>query len=337
MPLLAEFLALAMAFILIFAEWLHARRTQHVATLVFGPTRRAALWTWLAPALRVLACVALVWGLTTLWLLPPKVHKLGQIPEGELRDLLLVLDVSPSMRLKDAGPEFKQSRRKRAADLLKSFFERTPMELYRTTIVAVYTEARPVVERTTDAEVVRNVLEDLPLEYAFKSGPTDLLTGLQEAAKIAKPWRPRSTTLVLVSDGDTVPPTGLPRLPASIGHVVIVGVGDVRTGQFVSGHLSRQDASSLRQLAVRLNGSYHDGNAKHLSTDLINQVTFVPARGIFEKLTRREYALIAIATGALILSVLPWLLSRFGTTWRPGVPMQNPTSSANAKEIPLHA
>mgnify|MGYP001574708544 CR=1 FL=1 len=39
---------------------------------------------------------------------------------------------------------------------------------------------------------------------------------------------------------------------------------------------------------------------------------------VFEKLTRREYALIACATGALVLALLPLLLHFFGTRWRPG-------------------
>src|SRR5262249_40570502 len=232
---------------------------------------------------------------------------------------LLVLDVSPSMRLADAGPGGKQTRRRRASDLLQSFFARAPMQLYRTTVVAVWTEARPVVLRTTDPEVVRNILEDLPMEYAFTSGATGLIAGGREAARIAQPWRPRATTLVIVSDGDTIAATGMPRLPDSIAHVVVVGVGDPKTGTFIAGHLSRQDVSSLRQLAVRLNGVYHDGNEKHLSTDLVRQVTLVGKQGPFERLTRREYALMALAAGASVLSLLPLLLHLAGTSWRPGV------------------
>jgi Ca-activated chloride channel family protein len=315
----AELLALAAAVLTAGAELLHARRVRRVAALAFGPARRPALWARLATPLRVAACAALAWGLTTLCFLTPKVHKSGTIAENEYRDLLLVLDVSPSMRLQDAGPDGKQSRRKRASDLLKSFFERVPMELYRTTVVAVYNGAKPVVVRTTDPEVIRNILEDLPMQYAFEAGPTDLFTGLEEAAKIARPWRPKATTLVVVSDGDTIAPTGMPKLPDSIAHVVVVGVGDTKTGRFIDGHLSRQDASSLRQMAVRLGGTYHDGNEKHLSTDLLRRVTFVGSQSVWERLTRREYALMACAAGASVLALLPVLLHLLGTSWKPGV------------------
>src|SRR5205823_370018 len=121
-------------------------------------------------ALRVVSVAAVGWGLATLLLLTPKIHKGAEIPEGETRHLLLVLDVSPSMRLDDAGPTGKQSRMKRAAELLTSFFERVPIERYRITVVAVYTDAKPVVIETRDMEVVRNILNDLPMHHAFTAG-----------------------------------------------------------------------------------------------------------------------------------------------------------------------
>jgi Ca-activated chloride channel family protein len=331
--LVAELIALAAAILMTSAELLHARRVRRMAALSFGPGRKPALWTRLAPPLRVAAAAAVAWGLTTLCFLQPKVHKTGIIAENEYRDLLLVLDVSPSMRLQDAGPEGKQSSRQRASDLLKSFFARVPMELYRTSVVAVYNGAKPVVVRTTDPEVIRNILEDLPMQYAFQAGPTDLFTGLEEAAKIARPWRPKATTLVVVSDGDTISPTGMPKLPDSVAHVVIVGVGDTKTGRFIDGHLSRQDASSLRQMAVRLGGVYHDGNQKHLSTELLRRVTFLGSQSVWERLTRREYALIACAVGTAVLAFLPLLLHRFGTSWKPGVRLHQPERSASRTKI----
>jgi Flp pilus assembly pilin Flp len=36
-------------------------------------------------------------------------------------------------------------------------------------------------------------------------------------------------------------------------------------------------------------------------------------------MTRREYALIAVSTSALILATLPFLLNAFGTQWRVGI------------------
>lgn len=325
--MVAELVAVAVVLLGTMAELLHLRRVRRIAALAFGPGRRPAPWVYLAPVVRVAALGGLSWGLTTLILLPPKTHKAGVIAEKDYRHLLLILDVSPSMRLQDAGPTGKQSRAQRAADVLKSFFERVPIDRYRTTVVAVYTEAKPVVVDTTDLEVVRNILDKLPMQYAFKPGPTNLFAGLEEAIKIARPWQPKSTTLVIMSDGDTVPATGMPKMPASVGHVLVVGLGDPHAGRFLDGHLSRQDASTLRQVAVRLGGTYHNGNEKHLSTDILQMITGTQAESLWDRLTRREYALIACGVGGTAMALLPLLLHYFGTRWRPGVPARRLTAS----------
>jgi Ca-activated chloride channel family protein len=301
------------------AEVIHAWRVRRVAGLAFGPSRRPRLWAFAAPPLRALAVGALCWGLITLMFLPPKVHRETHVEEDEYRHLLLVLDVSPSMKLKDAGATREQSRTERANDLMESFFSRAPIERYKITVVAVYTEAKPVVIETTDLEVVRNILSDLPMSYAFKSGTTDLFKGLEVAADLAKPWPPRRATLMVVTDGDTVPATGLPPMPASVRDVVVVGVGDPHAGSYIEGHQSRQDVSTLRQLAIRTKGTYHDGNTKHLPTELLRRISETEGEGWLEQLTRREYALMAIALGATTLAVLPLMLHYFGTRWRPGV------------------
>src|SRR5438477_9357914 len=119
--LVAILVACAALFLMSAAEALHWPRVQRVAGLAFGPSRRPAFWARLAPFLRVFATTAVTWGLVTLLLLPPKVHKSGEIAESDYKNLLIVYDASPSMRLVDAGPTLQQSRRQRAADLLKSF------------------------------------------------------------------------------------------------------------------------------------------------------------------------------------------------------------------------
>ncbi len=316
----AELAALAVAILALAAETLHAARIRRLARLAFGPGQKPAPWARMAPALRVIALAALCWGLITLLELPPKVHVAETIPDNERRHVLIVLDVSPSMRLKDAGPSADQSRMKRASVVMESFLQRVPIELYLLSVVACYNGSKPVVVDTKDLEVVRNIFGDLPMHYAFSAGKTDLFSGLGEAARIARPWQPRSTLLLMLSDGDTVPATGMPKLPASVADVLIVGVGDPRQGSFIDGRMSRQDTSTLRQIAARLGGVYHDGNSKHISTATLNAMTVIPRKTAFEKLSRREYALLACGIGASLLALLPILLHQFGTRWRPGVP-----------------
>lgn len=301
------------------AELWHTHRIKRLASLAFGPKRRPALWVFLAPVLKVAAIGLLAWGLMSLILaVKPKVYQAKAVEDDEIRHIVIVLDVSPSMKLADAGPERNESRSKRAYDVMESFFKRVSMEQMRLSLIAVYNGAKPVIVDTKDADVVRNFLDGLDMYQAFDTGKTKLFTGLEEAAKIAKPWKPRSTTVVLLSDGDTVPATGMPKMPASVDNVLVVGFGDSRSGKFIDGRQSRQDSSTLRQIALRLGGEFHDGNEKHLPSDVLATLTQIESESPFDKLTRREYALISCAAGALILSLLPVALHLFGTGWRPG-------------------
>jgi Ca-activated chloride channel homolog len=212
----------------------------------------------------------------------------------------------------------------RARELMQSFFERVPVEHFRVSVVAFYNGAKPVVVDTKDFEVVRNILGDLPMHYAFPAGKTKLFEGLEAAAELAKPWNPRSTTVVVLSDGDTVPATGMPRMPASVHKTIVVGVGDPNVGKFIDGRQSRQDVPTLKQVAARLGGTFHNGNERHLATSLILDAMGLEAEDVFERLTRREYAMIACALGAFTLALLPVLLHFFGTSWRPGTSKASP-------------
>jgi Ca-activated chloride channel family protein len=301
------------------AELLHFFRVLRAAPLAFGPKRGRLFVAAVAPVFRVLALGAVAWGLAVLLLIPPKSHKEGEIKEGEYRHLVLVLDVSRSMEVEDAGPGGKQKRAQRAADLIASFFERVQAERYKTTVVAVANEAKPVVLDTTDREVIRNILTELPMRHAFKPGETNMFAGLEEAAKVAKPWTPGSAVLMVVTDGDTVPATGMPKMPASIGNnVVMVGVGNPTVGKSLGGHTTRQDVSTLRQVAARLNGTYHDGNEKQLTTELISRVDEKAKPKGADKWTPREYALLCVGAGAGVLALLPAVLTLLGTGWTPG-------------------
>jgi Ca-activated chloride channel family protein len=317
------------------AEMLHARRVHRVAGLAFGPTQKPSVWARSAPAFRIAAAGLVGWGLTTLFLLEPKTHKnADDIPDKERRHLILVLDVSPSMRLVDAGPEAKQSRMARARDVLDSLFARVGIRQYFISVFATYSESIPVVEKSRDPEVLRNILSDLPMHYAFNSGDTDLFSGLEAAAELAKPLPPRSTTLVLVTDGDTVPATGMPKMPVSIAHKLVIGVGDPKEGSFIDGRHSRQESSMLRQIATRLGGVYHDGNTRQVGTDLVLALAQTGETSAIDELTERELALAAVALGALLLALLPVLLQIWGTSWRPGVRQRGAAEAKASKKPP---
>lgn len=335
--MVAELATLAVLVLATSAEFWHARRVRRISILAFGATGRPTLFGAVSPWLRVTALAAATWGLTTLLVLPPKVHGGLELREKERRHLVIVLDVSPSMRLRDAGPTGEQSRTERVADLMRSLFARVPMQQFRVSVVAVYNGAKPVVVDTTDPEVVWNILDDLPMQYAFPSGKTRLFDGLEEAANLAKGWDPDSATLLFLSDGDTVPATNIPKLPISISSVLVVGVGDPRAGSFIDGRQSRQDVSALRQIAVRLNGDYHDGNDKQLPTAMVELLVPRGHEGSFEKLTKREYALFAAAAGSVLYALVPVLLHYVGSRWSPGVPTRRSAAEVQGPETTLRS
>ena len=318
------------AVVTLLAELLHARRIRRISGLAFGPSQQPSVAARAVPAIRVLAAAGLAGSLLVLAMAEPMSHRKdgGTVSFEKLKHVLIVLDVSPSMRLEDAGQKNDVSRMKRARDVMESYFQRIPMSEFRVTVIAVYTDAFPVVEDTKDAAVVRNILNDLPMHFAFVPGETNLFAGIEKAAEVAKGWRPRSATMVMVTDGDTVPATGMPRLPASIADVLIVGIGDPKKGSFINGKNSRQDVSTLRQIAARLGGTYHNGNEKHLSTALIEKLTTQMEGESKIQLTAREAALIVLGVCIALLAAIPFILHYAGTTWQPGV--RRRVSSARA-------
>jgi len=313
--------ALGAALLIMIGELFHAARMRRGARLFFGPDARPRHWVRSVPVLRSLAGGGLAWGLVTLMTIVPSVHESDRIPDEEWRHLVLVLDVSPSMMLRDSGPGGRQSRRERAKELVDSLFERVPIGKFKISVIATFNGAKPVVEDTKDIELVRHIMSQIEMRYAFKAGKTRLFDGIAEAARLGKTWRLKSAMLVIVTDGDTVPATGMPELPPSYGGTLVIGVGDHVHGKFIAGQQSRQDASTLRQIAIRLNGEYHNGNRRHVPSDVLAAAAADSRKPLIERLTVREYAMIAVVVCSLLFALLPILLHYFGSTFRAGVPL----------------
>jgi Ca-activated chloride channel family protein len=324
-------IAISAALIIALAEWLHARRIRRIARLAFLPTGRPRAWTVAVPIIRSLAFGLAVWGLLTLLALDGAPTRLNESRHRPDRHLLIALDVSPSMFIRDAGENGKQLRRERAADVLRSVFQRLDMERTRVSIVAFYTTAKTVVVDTSDLNVVQNVLADLPLEYAFKEGQTNMYVGVKEAARLAEKnaWPPRSATLIVVSDGDSLPDALPPSMPPAIADTLVLGVGNPYRGTSIAGHSSRQDISSLRGLAARLHGIYHDGNEKHLPTTTLAGLSMLRADED-QRASERTIALIAAGAGASILALIAPLLAFFGA---PRLAHRHPTTSPSRSHI----
>ena len=317
--ILPEIIAISVVLIAIIGELFHQRRMHKIKRLAFGPQARPASWSYAASIVRVLALGIACWGFASLWLVvEAEVHNKQKIEENEYKHLVLVVDVSPSMHLKDAGPNGEKTRRQRASDVLESLFNRIPMRQFKISFIAVYTDAKMLLEDSQDHEVVRHIMEKMPMWHAYKPGKTKLMSGINESAKVAKPWNPKSTYILMLTDGDTVPTTGMPTLPASVAEFIVVGVGNSSTGSFIDGHQSLQDINTVRHVANRLRGVNHNGNKKHLTSQIVGK--FVRQQDEEAKLVwkRREWAMMAAVAGSALFSLIPVLLHYFGTSYQPG-------------------
>ncbi len=307
--LLAAVAALLLATL---GEWMHAKRTARIARLAFGEAGRPARWTVIAPFVRVLGLTLTAFGAAILFQFDPIESDDTPNPRAS-RQLLVVLDVSPSMNLKDSGPDTEKIMRGVwAGKVLQGILDRIDMKDTRISLIAFYTKALPMLQDTTDKNLLPNLMDGLPLYTAFKSGDTDMQSGIDAAFAMAKGWARGSTTLVVISDGDLTKTVNPGPRPASIADVIVIGVGDPVRGMVLSGHNSRQDAWVLKTLAGRLDGYYHDGNTKHLPSEIIDQLTMIAPR-VGDVLSLREAGLVALGFGCAALGLIGPLLLWFGT------------------------
>ena len=308
--------ALVAAVLTVLGEWLHARRVTRVSALAFGPVGRARRWTFVAPVIRVIALSGLAWSLVTLISFNNFVRDRDSKANAK-RHLMVLLDVSPSMMLKDAGESGAEMRTTRASAVLKSVLDRVPGDHLRFTAAGFYTETRLLVDDCKDRELVLHLAGGTPFHITYEPGKTDLLKSLNQAGELMKDWERKSTTLLVISDGDSVPPAGLKPMPSAVSQVIFAGVGDPSHGSFIDGHNSRQDTATLSQLAHRLNGRFFDCNVRHIPSDALTKLKAEDPSDAKWKTDRRILALITLVTSSVLLCLLPLLLEYLGSAWRP--------------------
>jgi Ca-activated chloride channel family protein len=314
--IIAAWAACAAAVVGAFAEWLHARRVRRLARLAFGPENQPRFWTQITPVLRVIALAGAVWALVVLMAFEGSSRSRERKVKAT-RHLLVMLDVSPSMQLKDAGEGGASPRAAQAASLLKSVLDRAPSGEVKITMACFYSDALPLVTECSDREVVMNFADNLPLHIAFRHGKTDLVKSLNTAGEMVKDFPRKSVTLLVLSDGDTVPDSGLKPMPTSVGSVIFAGVGDPARGTFIDGHLSRQDSGSMSQLARRLGGVYHNGNHSQVPSEMLRQLLAPDQTDEKLKINLRVLAIIVLTASAAMVCLLPLLLEYFGSAWQP--------------------
>lgn len=315
-PIFAIWAALAAAMLAACGEWLHGRRVKRLSPLAFGPTNRPRFWTRLTPALRVMALTAMAWSFVTLIDFDNRSRDRNQNTNAT-RHLMVLLDVSPSMLLNDSGESGTQMRKARAHDVLKSVLDRVPGNNVKFSVTSFYTESRPMVKECKDREVILALAGDTPLHITYLPGKTDILASLNQVGMSMKEWERKSTTLLVISDGDSVPPTGLHAMPSAVAEVIFAGIGDPGRGTFIDGHTSRQDTSNLSQLARRLGGKFYDCNTRQLPSSVLRNLNAEDPSTTKWRSDRRLTALMLLAVSTATLCAIPLFLEYLGSSWRP--------------------
>ena len=317
----ATAVALVVALLTALAEYWHHRRSQSVARLAFGPTGQPRSWTRIVPALRVVSMSLACWGLIVLATLEPQLlgdagaSAADKTDPADVQRVVLVLDVSPSMNIVDAGGDQKLRRRDRVLEVVEGILSRIALSRTRFSVVVFFTSARAVVVDATDINVVRNILDSMPLVWSFEPGETRLLDGVRVAGELARDWPPKSTTMFLCTDGDTVDFSQVPKLPRSIRDVEILAVGDPVVGTLVGNHDSRQEAGILRRLAAELGGAYHNVNTRHVPSKALAELARLPPPPASVGWQIKDLARIAVTIGAVLLTLIPISLQYFGSAW----------------------
>ena len=308
--------ALTILLLVALAEWLHTRRIRVAARLAFGPGGAKA-WTKVVPWLRVAGLTAFAWGVTTLLMLKleaPDDASAKERNDAEATRLVFVADLSPSMFLADAGPDGALTRQARMREVVEGILQRVSGNL-RFGVIGFYTDSLPVVMEARDPELVRNVFNGLPLTYAMPVGQTDLGTAVNATLELVADFPKGSTRMIILSDGDSVPLAPIQPRPASVKELLVLGIGNPHKGTFIDGHQSRQEADTLQRVATSLLGVYHDVNEKHLDTAALGDLV-VPLALPHQGLTLAQWAVLAMALGALIHALIPIALEFFGSDWK---------------------
>jgi Ca-activated chloride channel family protein len=309
--------AVAALLLVLAGEKLHARRCRAAGRLATGPSGRPRDWVKLVPPVKALTVACMAWALVTLLYRGGGVFgahdPAEEVHEG--RHVVFVADLSPSMRLRDAGQGRDLTRAERIGEVVDGILRRlggSPSF----SVVGFYTEAMPVVADARDPQLVRNVFDGLPLWYVMKAGKTDLGGGVRKTLELLADYPEKSATVFICTDGDTIPPGSLPQPPASIRRLYVLGAGDPHRGSFIDDHMSRQDASTLRSLAGRLGGVYIDVNEKHVTTLTLGELA-VGAASDRTGYDRTDLAVFLFAGAALVHALIPVMLQYFGSDWKP--------------------
>ncbi|MEI6409217.1 MAG: VWA domain-containing protein [Bacteroidota bacterium] len=207
-------------------------------------------------------------------------------------DIVLALDISPSMLSKDFEPDRLAVAKRVAID----FVEKRPYD--RLGLVAFSAEAFTQCPLTTDRKVVERFITDL--EIGRLEDGTAIGMGLATAVNRLKDSPSRSKVVILLTDGENnagyITPLQAAEIAASLGvRVYTVGIGTEGVvmspaqrapdgSYFFAPHMAQFDTELLRQIADQTKGRFYRAYSER---DL---------EGIYAEIDRLEKTKIEVTT-----------------------------------------
>lgn len=264
-----------------------------------GNTWRARLVRWL-PWVQLLALALLVVAMAR----PQRKWKEQKVTADAL-DIVLTLDLSPSMLSKDFDPDRLAVAKQVAID----FVEKRPYD--RLGLVAFSAEAFTQCPLTTDRRVVQTFIQDLQVGRLAEG--TAIGVGLATAVNRLKDSPARSKIVILLTDGENnagqdMPPMKAAEIAQALGvRVYTVGIGTEGIvmspvspnpdGSYeFAPRLVRFDTELLRQIAGRTGGQFYRA---YSAEDLA---------GIYGEIDRLEKTTIEVTTLQRSTDWFHWLV-----------------------------
>jgi Ca-activated chloride channel family protein len=306
--------------------WNHYRSHKQQALVLFLPeqpdlpvrtTWRVQLRAWL-PGLRWLAL-----GLLALAMARPQRQWQEQKIQADAVDIMLALDISPSMLSRDFEPDRLQVAKRVAAE----FVEKRPYD--RLGLVAFSAEAFTQCPLTTDRRVVQQFLKDLTVGR-LEDG-TAIGMGLATAINRLKDSPSKSKVVILLTDGENnagyIAPITAAEMAQTLGvRVYTVGIG---TNGIVMSPVRRYpdgsydfaprrmafDTELLVEMATLTKGKFYRAWSEKELKGIYDEIDQLEKTKIDVTTIRRttEYFhwLVGFAVGFLVLEMLlRWLVLR---------------------------
>jgi Ca-activated chloride channel family protein len=307
--------AVLVFFFVLAAEMLHARRISCVAPLAFGPEGKPRGWVRSLALVRAFCLAGISWSLLTLLQFSVGGGAGDDADVSAEQQLVFMVDVSPSMDIKDAGPDGMLLRSERLRDVVVSLLGRMGRQV-RYTVVCFYTRMVPIARQALDKNLVENVFDGLPIGMVMPPGKTDLGDAVRQTFEFIKDYPEKSVTLVVCTDGDSKPVGDMGIPPASLKSVLLLGVGDPGRGTPLDGHMSRQEVAVLRGISRDLHGKYLNVNKKHIPSSALGDMCDRGSLAAGAMAGRRTLALWMLALLSLTYALIPPALEFFGSGWR---------------------